>query len=217
MADWLNMFFYEFDFKILEFFHNLMAQYGNILEPICKVLDVIGDLPFLLLGWLGFILFFVLKDKKCGMMMCGSIIIGAILVTVVLKTLVYRPRPYLSDVESYKQWWEALNLKADWDTSFPSGHACAAMAGSLGYFLWSNKKGPKFLVFLYPLIMGISRICLVVHYPSDVIAGLIVGTISAFLCLLVVKLFYKLFEKYPDFFFSRYCLTGRLKEKKEKN
>lgn len=213
MAEWLNLFFEEFDYKILEFFHNLMAQYGSVLEPICKVFDVIGDIPFLLIGWLGFVLFFVLKDKKCGMMMCGSVIIGAILVTIVLKTLVYRPRPYLSDVEVYKQWWEVLKLKADWDTSFPSGHSCAAMAGCLGYFIWSNKKGPRFLVFLYPLIMGISRVCLVVHYPSDVLFGWIVGIISALLCILFVKWFYSIFNKYPDVPLCHYFLTGEWKKK----
>ena len=211
MAVWLNTFFGNFDYAILEFFHNLMMSYGFILEPVCKVLAVLGDIPFLLIFWLGFVLFFVKKDKKCGMMMCGSIVIGAILVTFILKVLIYRARPYLSEVAIYKQWWDALNLKPDWDTSFPSGHSCAAMAGCLAYFVWSDKKFPKILVFLYPLIMGISRVCLVVHYPSDVLAGFIVGIISVLLCLPFVKLFYYLFNRYPKFPLSRFVLTGKWK------
>ncbi|MBR2577413.1 MAG: phosphatase PAP2 family protein [Erysipelotrichaceae bacterium] len=215
MAAWLNTFFGDFDYAILEFFHKLMVNYGTVLEPVCKVLDIIGDIPFLLIGWLGFILFLVKKDKKTGMMMCGSIIIGAILVTFVLKMIIYRARPYLSEVAVYKQWWDVLGLKADWDTSFPSGHSCAAMAGCLAYFACSDRRFPKALVFLYPLIMGVSRICLVVHYPSDVLAGYLVGVISTLICVPFVIMFYKLFSKYPDFPLSRFVLTG--KWKKEKN
>ena len=211
MAVWLNTFFADFDNTILKFFHELMVKYGTVLEPFFKVFSEIGDIPFLLLGWLGLLLFFVKKDKKCGMMMCGSIIIGAILVTVVLKNVVYRARPYLSEVAVYKEWWDALNLKADWDTSFPSGHSCSAMAGVLAYFVWSDKKWPKILVFIYPIIMGISRIALVVHYPSDVLAGFITGIISVLICIPFVKLFYSLFEKYPNFPLSRFCLTGKWK------
>ena len=212
MANWLNIFFKDFDYAIIEFFHNLMMRYSDALLPICNLLDEIGDVPFLLLGWLGLILFFVKKDKKCGMMIVGAIIIGAIITSLGIKKIVDRPRPYLSDIEMYRTWWMAVGSELESEASFPSGHSCAAMAGVLGYFLWSNKKGPRFLVFLYPIIMGISRICLVVHYPSDVIGGLIVGIIAAYLCLLVVNLLYKLFNKYPDFVLSRYFLTGSFKK-----
>ena len=212
MADWLNLTFAQFDHSILAFFHELMVQYGKILNPLCKILAEIGDVPFLLLFWLGFALFFVKKDKRCGMLMCGSIIIGGILVTLVLKNIVYRPRPYLSDVTVYKEWWQYVGGKVDWDTSFPSGHSCAALAGVLSWFLWSDRKGLKFLAFLYPLVMGISRVCLVVHYPSDVIAGYVIGVIAVLVCLPIVDLFYKLFEKYPDLFLSRFVLTGSFKK-----
>lgn len=214
MADWLNIVFKDFDYAIIEFFHNLLSKYDFLL-PICKLFAHIGELPFLLLGWLGLFLLLIKKDKKCGTMILGSIVIGAIITSFILKKIIYRPRPYLSEIEIYKQWWEAVGAMLETDTSFPSGHSCGAMAGVLGYYLWSNKKFPNWLVFLYPIIMGITRICLVVHYPSDVIAGFIVGVISAFLCLLVVKLFYKLFEKYPDCILSRYFLTGHLKKDKK--
>ena len=211
MAEWLNITFANFDYQLLKFFHELALKYGNVLTPIAKFFSIIGDLPLLVLFWLGFILFFTMKDKKCGMMICGSIFIGAILVTIVLKNIVYRPRPYMSDIQEYKLWWEIFGLKADWDTSFPSGHACAAMAGVTGFFIWTKKKGVATLAFLYPIIMSMCRMYLCVHYPSDVIAGLIVGLISAIICVPFVKLFYIIFKKYPDFFFCKYCLTGKWK------
>lgn len=210
MTNWLNATFSGFDSSILEFFHNIALSYGSVLTPIAKVLDVTCDLPFLLIGWLGFVLFFVKKDKKCGMLMCGSIIIGAIITTLILKNIIYRPRPYMNS-DLYKSWWEMFKIKLDSDTSFPSGHACAAMAGVTGYFINSKNKKVSWLVFIYPLIEAASRVYLCVHYPSDVVVGLIVGLISALIAKGFVILFYKLFEKYPDFFFSKYCLKGTLK------
>lgn len=210
METLLKLLVAAFDNSLLRSFHELALKYGNYLTPIAKVLDVVGDLPLLLIGWLGFVLFWVLKDKKCGMYMCGSVIISAIIVTLVIKNLVFRPRPYV-DSELYKTWWQMFNLKEHWDTSFPSGHTSAAMAGVMAFFIWSDHKGIAWLAFLYPLIMGASRIYLCVHYPSDVVVGLFTGMLSAFICYPIVALFYKLFRKYPKNPICRYFLTGKTK------
>lgn len=211
IADWLNTTFYEFDTYFMNLIHGLVENYGNVLTPISKFLDVTGDLPLLVIGWTGFVLFWVLKDKKIGMHMCGSVIIGAILTTIILKNLVYRPRPYIAD-EVYKSWWQALNMKAYWDTSFPSGHVCAATAGVTAFFMRSKNKKVAWLAYLYPLILGITRIYLCVHYPSDVLFGYLVGITAAIVCIPFVNLFYWFFNKYPDIGFSRYCMTGSFKK-----
>jgi len=213
IALWLNETFYEFDSSLLTFFHELEVSYGEVLTPIAKVLDVIGDLPFLLIGWLGFALFFILKDKKVGMMMCGTVIIGAFLTTILLKNIIYRPRPYLSDVEVYKTYWQIFNLELNPDTSFPSGHSCAAMGGVLAFIYTSKKKGLASLALLYPLIMGASRIYLCVHYPSDVIFGYLTALVASLLCFPAYNLLMFIFKKYDNFFLSRYIFTGSFKKK----
>lgn len=211
MADWLNITFASFDNTLLTYFHTLAEKYGNVLTPISKVLGVTCDLPLLMIGWFGFLLFFVMKDKKCSMMMCGSIIIGAFLTTIIIKNIVYRPRPYVVN-ETYKAWWQMFNLKADWDTSFPSGHVCAAISGVTGFFIWSKKKHIAWIAYLYPIIIAASRLYLCVHYPSDTIGSIFVGLLSSILCIPCVKLIYYLMNKYPNNFFSRYCLTGSVKK-----
>lgn len=214
MVAWLDSTFAVFDKELLSFFHILAEKYGTILTPIAKFLSVTGDLPLLFIGWLGFALFFIVKDKKLGMWMCGSVIIGAILTTIILKNLVPRPRPYITN-ETYKAWWQMFKMKVDWDTSFPSGHACASMAGVTAFFLWSKKKHIAWLAYLYPLILGSCRLYLCVHYPSDVLFGYLVGVVACIVCIPFVKLFYLFFEKFPNNFFSRYCTYGTLKDNKQ--
>ena len=80
------------------------------------------------------------------------------------------------------------------DKSFPSGHTTAAFATMVPVFLVGNKK-VSWTALIFAFLMGVSRIYLVVHYPSDVLGGLIVGTIAGILgTLLSQKLPQRYFE-----------------------
>jgi undecaprenyl-diphosphatase len=69
------------------------------------------------------------------------------------------------------------------DPSFPSDHAAAAFAIAFCVLAFSRRAGVGFLSAA--TLIGLSRIALGMHYPSDVIAGLLVGWAAA---LLVVQL-----------------------------
>ncbi len=68
--------------------------------------------------------------------------------------------------------------------SFPSGHTAAAFVMTTMFAVWY----PMFLVFMLPLALsiGVSRVYLAVHYPSDVIAGAALGIVSSVLALAIV-------------------------------
>ncbi|WP_257351590.1 phosphatase PAP2 family protein [Pseudalkalibacillus decolorationis] len=81
--------------------------------------------------------------------------------------------------------------------SFPSGHSMnsAAFFGFLGYLLWVyfSRSGVKKNYILYisgflVLLIGLSRVYLGVHFPSDVIAGFAAGGVWLLLSMLLLKI-----------------------------
>ena len=79
--------------------------------------------------------------------------------------------------------------------SFPSGHTSAAMAGVTAFFIWSKNKKISWLAFIYVVLMGASRNYLMVHFPSDVMVGVIVGLIGAILAHYLIEWLFGCLDK----------------------
>lgn len=90
-----------------------------------------------------------------------TLVLSHILVQIVKRT-VGRPRPSVADATA------ALVTEPD-RFSFPSGHSAAAMAVAFGYGVTFPAIAP--LLMLFAMVVGVSRICLRAHYPSDVLIG----------------------------------------------
>ena len=91
---------------------------------------------------------------------------------LILKPLVGRDRPCDLSVP------EDMLLACLSDHSFPSGHTAAAFAAATALFLCHKKAGLFALCLAF--LMGFSRLYLFVHYPSDVIAGALLGIVFGF-------------------------------------
>jgi len=112
-----------------------------------------------------------------------SLILCFILVNIFLKNAVARVRPY--DMNEHIH----CIIDPQSDYSFPSGHTAIAFAASVPvYFLVDKIIGIVMVVF--SVLMGLSRIYVCVHYPSDVIGGALAGI----LCGMVTSFFI-----YPHF------------------
>ena len=98
----------------------------------------------------------------------------------ILKEVLPRRRPYVK-IEKTKTHENPLQ-----DPSFPSGHTTAIFSVVLPYILYV----PHLSIFLIPLAIsvGISRIYLGLHYPSDVLAGALLGTLTGVItfCILCI-------------------------------
>jgi undecaprenyl-diphosphatase len=85
-----------------------------------------------------------------------------------------RARPYEAHPGSAH-----LFIAPSHDPSFPSDHATAAFAIALSIWLRSRKVG--WLALAMAMVLAVARVAVGVHYPSDVIAGALIGTASALL------------------------------------
>lgn len=118
------------------------------------------------------------KTRKAGAAMAVSLALEVICCSVILKPLVARPRPY--DVNAVQPLIPPLS-----DYSFPSGHTGAAFAAASSLFFSKNRLWIPALVIA--VLMGFSRLYLYVHYPSDVLAGALLGIMLGWLGTAVVK------------------------------
>ena len=193
-AQWLNATFQNFDYKILEFYHNLHAgSMGPFFDVFNKYFTRLGDGGYFVLA-IGLILLLFKKSRKIGMGMIGGVIIGALFTNVAIKNVVARPRPYVS-TQTFQDWWLAVGHGLESEYSFPSGHTTSVAAAMWPVFLNCRKK-VSWLVFLFVIAIGATRNYIMVHFPSDILGGIIVGSVAGILSYCLVKLLYdKVFIK----------------------
>ena len=116
-----------------------------------------------------------------GFLALLALLLGALCTNVVLKNLVQRPRPY-TVVEGL------IPLLTSGDpNSFPSGHTCAAFAAGLAWAGTCSARWARIAAVVSAVCMGLSRLYVGVHYPSDVLAGALVGSLAALAALALAR------------------------------
>lgn len=152
-----------FDFAILDFIREYIAN--PFFDIFFKLITHIGDyaISFIVLGA---VCLFFKKTRKYGIALAIGLTLCLILCNITLKNLFARIRPF--DIKNV-----ALLINAPTDYSFPSGHTTCS-------FLWAEitrRFFKKYGVPAYILacLIAFSRMYLYVHYPTDIVGGIVLG------------------------------------------
>lgn len=123
------------------------------------------------------------KTRKAGFCVLLAYILVLLFGHVLLKDIIARPRPCHID--------ETIKLLVTRPNSFscPSTHTAWAFAAATSIFLYFKKAGIFALVIA--AIMGFSRMYLFVHFPTDVLAGIVMGVVVAVVSKMIVEAAYK--------------------------
>lgn len=191
MAIWLNTWFYPLDKAVFVAMNNINCGFLNFF---CKFFSLFGEkgIPLILAS---LVLMCFAKTRKMGFCLLFAIAVGALFTNVILKETVARPRPFTK--EEFNSMWVSAGSVEEGEFSFPSGHTTATTAFVFALFLsWDNKW--SFLALPFALIMGFCRVYLIVHYTTDVIAGMIVGITAGLISFYATKYLFALIEKHKD-------------------
>ena len=184
----MNDFIFKIDHAVAKFFHSIYAWGGEFANGFMKGISFIAEagILFLLVG-LGLALF--KRTRKIGGTILLAVAFGFLFTNVILKNVVERARPFSNIMSEYYNWWLDAGANFEGGYSFPSGHTTATCAFAVAIFLTTNKKYSWYILLL-PIAMASSRIYLMVHYFTDCLGGLVVGSVCAGLAYLIVKLIY---------------------------
>ena len=165
-----------FEFHIL---NGLQTIHTPFLDTFMKSITKLGDAGIV---WiiLTIILLLIPKTRKAGVYMALALIVDLILCNAILKPIVARTRPYNVN-KTVKLLVPPLK-----DYSFPSGHTAASFASvSALYFAGRKKMAAGALVL--SIFIAFSRLYLYVHYPTDVLGGLIIGLLCGWIADWILK------------------------------
>lgn len=160
----------DIDGDILLFIQQYMRN--PVLTPIIQMITRLGDHALIWILISGALLCFR-KTRKVAVAALLALLICFIINNQILKNVLARPRPF-DQMEQIQ-----VLIAKPTDYSFPSGHTASSFAAAGTFYYYGNRKWGVAALVLAGLI-GFSRLYLGVHYPSDVIAGVIVGSLVSY-------------------------------------
>ena len=174
----------NFDQPILDW---IIANLRNpVLDVLMPFITLFGDAGIF---WIAcaVVCIIIPKTRKMGLSMGAALLIGVLLCNVTLKPIIARPRPYVffEHIAMYLTDGES-------DFSFPSGHTIASFEAAVAILLRNKKLGIPAMILA--VLIAFSRLYLCVHYVSDVLASVVLGTLIALLATWLVNKLWKAWE-----------------------
>lgn len=156
----------------LQFLYALQELHNPILDKIMIFITNLGNAGIFWIC-LGLLLLAIPKTRKCGGCMLLAMALTFILGNLILKNVIARPRPFSIATEV------GLKIPRPGEYSFPSGHTMNAFSGATTIFLFY--KNPGVIALVLAAMIAFSRMYLFVHYPTDILGGMVLGIVDALL------------------------------------
>lgn len=168
---------------ILDWIQNMRFP---VLDKIIIAITHTGDAGII---WIILTAIFLLfkKTRKMGIVMFVALFFDLILCNGLLKNLIARTRPY--NVNTAIE----IIVKKPSEYSFPSGHTAAAFTTMFALLFEKNNKIWRY-VLIWACLIAFSRLYLYLHYPTDILGGILVGLVSGLLANIVVNKIRKIRE-----------------------
>lgn len=158
-----------FDLPVLEWIReNLQCGFLDKTMPLITVLGNAG------IFWIltAVVMLCFSKTRRAGLAVGFALLMGLLLCNITLKPLCARIRPYDYQLEHFGMTIPLL-IEREHEFSFPSGHTIASFEAATALMLWNKKWGIPAMVLA--VLIAFSRLYLYVHYPTDVIASVVLG------------------------------------------
>jgi undecaprenyl-diphosphatase len=182
---------FEADDMASRYFKSVHSSNSSI-DMAMVVITSLGDVTTLFI--LGIILMIIRRTRKVGMIFLITLVVIVVLV-MYIKPLIGREIPPYG-FEPASQLPENFSLESDSlaplaaGFSYPSGHAAraTALAFIAGYAIYNRSKKMGYAIWVFPVIIGITRIYVMQHYPTDIIGGFMFGALVSVVLSNAMKL-----------------------------
>jgi undecaprenyl-diphosphatase len=176
---------HEFEKKIVKKLNQHKSKTLDLLSA------AISNVPFLVAIWIVIGIFLIIRDSLVGLFVCLGLAIVFIIHFIISDGILKwgAKKLFFARVRPYKAYPDEIRAigKKFLDASFPSSHV-ASMVGGLVVLVYFYRSFFPFAIITV-IIMSWSRLRNGMHYPSDILAGIILGLLYGYLALTILKLF----------------------------
>ena len=179
----------SFDLPILDWIAaNLWCP---VLDAVMPVITLLGDAGIF---WIAIAVLFIFtkKYRKIGIGMMIALMMGLVICNICLKPMIARIRPY-DFKEEHLGTVVNLLIEKQHDFAFPSGHTIASFEAAVVILLGNRKLGIPAMILA--CLIAFSRLYLYVHYPTDVIVSIVLGSVLALIGWYLAQ---KVMDKLPE-------------------
>lgn len=160
----------------IKFLESLASLRFGVLDVIMLFFTYIGEVGAVCIIT-ALVLLIMKKTRKAGIYVAICLILDFLIINVFLKNVVQRARPYEFS-QSLVDRIISLKYKLPDDYSFPSGHSAVTFCCATALVCLFGKKA--LFTFVIAFLVAFSRLYIGVHYPTDVLAGAVIGSAIGF-------------------------------------